>query len=189
MIARVSRREQLMIVAAVLIALLTLGWDMGVRRILDGNRAVAELLPARAQVLEARRQLVARKQTILRERQTVDARLEALAARLLTAATAPIAASELQRTVKELAAQAGTEVRSERILPAVERGDLLEVPIEIAVSGETRHLADLLARLASAPKLLVLQEVKVRVVNVSQPRDLLATLTISGFILTGKTKA
>ena len=189
MIGRLSRREHIFIGAAVLIALLSVGWLAGVQRTLDYNRAVGELLPARAQVLETRRQLVAGKPSLLRQRETVDARVEALSTRLLTVGTPAVAAAELQRIVKELAAQAGMEVRSERILPPVDRGELLGVPIEIAVSGEIRHLVDLLARLESAPKLLVLQELKVRVVNVSQPRELLSTLTLSGFISTGKAKA
>ena len=87
-----------------------------------------------------------------------------------------------------MAAQANTEVRSERILPPAERGGLLEIPVEIAVSGEVRQLVDLLARLDSAPKLLTVQDVRVRVVNVSQPKELLTTLTLSGYILPGKTK-
>ena len=56
------------------------------------------------------------------------------------------------------------------------------------MSGEIRQLVDLLARLDSAPKLLTVQDVRVRVVNVSQPKDLLATLTLSGYILPGKTR-
>ena len=48
-----------------------------------------------------------------------------------------------------MAAQAKTEVRSERILPPTERGELLEIPVEIAVSGEIRSLVELLARLDS----------------------------------------
>ena len=77
-------------------------------------------------------------------------------------------------------------MRSERILPPVERGDLLEIPIEIAVSGEIRQLVDLLALIDRAPKLLAVQDLKVRVVNITQPKELLATLTLSGFILSGK---
>ena len=60
--------------------------------------------------------------------------------------------------------------------------------MEIAVSGEIRQLVDLLAKLESAPKLVSVQDLRVRVVNVSQPRELLATLTVSGFILPGKSK-
>jgi len=36
--------------------------------------------------------------------------------------------------------------------------------------------------------MLTVQDLRVRVVNVSQPRELLATLTVSGFILPGKSK-
>jgi len=38
------------------------------------------------------------------------------------------------------------------------------------------------------PKMLTVQDLKVRVVNVTQPKELLATMTISGFILPGKPK-
>ena len=62
------------------------------------------------------------------------------------------------------------------------------MPIEIAVSGEIRQLVALLARLEAAPKLLTVQDLRVRVVNLAQPRDLLATLTLSGFILPAKAK-
>src|SRR5207237_78033 len=82
------------------------------------------------------------------------------------------AAGERQKLVKEMAAQANTEVRSERILPPAERGELLEIPVEIAVSGEVRQLVDLLARLDGAPKLLTVQDFRLRVVNVSQPKEL-----------------
>ena len=51
------------------------------------------------------------------------------------------------------------------------------------MSCEIRQLVDLLARLESGAKLLPVQDLKIRVVNLSQPKDLLTTLTISGFIL------
>jgi len=82
-----------------------------------------------------------------------------------------------------------TEIRSERILPPEERGELLEIPIEIAVSAEIRQLVDLLSRVEGSEKLLTVKDLRVRVVNVSQPRELLATLTVSGFILPSKAKA
>jgi len=87
-----------------------------------------------------------------------------------------------------MAARAQTEIRSERILEPKDRGELLEVSIEIAVSGEVRQLVDLLARIDATPKLLTVQDLRVRVVNLAQPRDLLATVTLSGFILQGKAK-
>ena len=70
----------------------------------------------------------------------------------------------------------------------MEHGEVLEIPVEIAVSGEIRALVDLLARLEASPKLVLVQDIKIRVMNVAQPKDLLATITMAGFIMHGKAK-
>jgi len=185
MMANLSRRERTIIAAGLLVGILLGGWSFVVEPILESNRRVGELVPAREQMLEKRRDLIARRGVIEAELRSLTERLNAVSARFLTSATPAVAASELQKLVKEMAAQANTEVRSERILPPAERGELLEIPVEIAVSGEVRQLVDLLARLDGAPKLLTVQDFRLRVVNVSQPKELLATLTLSGYILPG----
>lgn len=188
MIGNMSRRERLLIGAAVGVAVIVLGWEGVVQPIRDRNHTASELVPVREQVLSRRMDLIGRKATIAAELEATNQRLESLNERLLGAGTPAVAASELQKLLKGMATQATTEVRSERILPPVERGELLEIPIEIAVSGEIRQLVDLLAQVERAPKLLVIQDLKVRVVNITQPKELLATLTLSGFILPGKTR-
>ncbi len=188
MIGTLSRRERLLIGVAAAVVVLVLGWELVIQPVRDRHQQAAELVPVREQVLARGQQLVARKAAIAAELEATDRRLQSVSDRFLPGTTPAVAASELQKLVKELATQAATEVRSERILPPVDRGDLLEVPLEIAVSGEIRHLVDLLTRLEQAPKLLTVQDLKIRVVNVSQPRDLLATLTLSGYILPGKTR-
>jgi Tfp pilus assembly protein PilO len=188
-IGALSRRERLLVGSAVVIGVVVLGWTLVLDPIRERYRTAAELVPVREQLLARRQELLARRPALAAELASANQRLEALAARFLPGATPAVAASELQKLVKEMAAQAGTDVRSERILPTAERGDLVEVPIEIAVSGEIRQLVDLLARLERAPLLLAVQDVKIRVVNVSQPRELLATLTLSGFVLPAKVRA
>ena len=185
MMANLARRERTVIAAGVLVGILLGGWSFVVEPILESNRRAGDLVPAREQMLEKRRDLIARRGVIEAELRSLTERLNAVSARFLTSATPAVAASELQKLVKEMAAQANTEVRSERILPPAERGELLEIPVEIAVSGEVRQLVDLLARLDGAPKLLTVQDFRLRVVNVSQPKELLATLTLSGYILPG----
>jgi type II secretory pathway component PulM len=181
-----SGRERRLILGAVVVAALVGGWFFVVEPVVERNRLAREVIPARMEMLARRRDLVGRKDAINAELATVNGKIDALAGRFLTAATPAVAASELQKLVKDTAGQVRTEVRSERILPPVERGEILEIPIEITVSGEVRQLVDLLARLEATPKLLSVQDLKLRVVNVSQPKDLLATITISGFILTGR---
>jgi Tfp pilus assembly protein PilO len=188
-IGALARRERVTLALGGTVALIVGGWLLLVQPIQERSSLAEELVPVREQLLERRRELVARQAAIAADLEGTNAQLEALSARFLPAGTPAVAASELQKLVKDVAVQAKTEVRSERILPPVERGDLLEIPLEITVSGEIRQLVDLLAHLAQAPKLLAVQDLRIRVVNVSQPKDLLTTLTLSGFIVSGRAKA
>ena len=189
MIGNLSRRERTIIGAAIFVGVLVVGWLYVFEPIREKNETTADLVPVRQELLARRRQLVERKATIAAELQGVDQRIEALGGRLLTAATPAVAASELQNIVKEMAGAAQMETRSERILTPVERGELLEIGVEIAVSGEIRQLVDLLTRVESSPKLLRIQDVKVRVMNISQPKELLTTLVVAGLIRPAKAKA
>ena len=188
MIGNLSQRERIVIAGGVVIAVIVGGWLFVIQPIRERNEFAAERVPVRARLLAKRQELIGRKEAIRKELEATNARIESMSARLLVAATPPVAASELQKLVKDMAAGATTEVRSERILPPVERGELLEIPIEIAVSGEIRSLVDLLGRLDAAQKVLTVQDLKVRVMNVALPKDLLATLTVSGYIIPGKAK-
>ena len=187
MIANLSRREKILVGLALAVGVLLGGWTLVLEPILDRNRSTAELVPAREQVLRQKRELLARQAAITADLDATMKRFDKLAEGFLTSATPAVAAAELQKLVKDMAAQAKTEVRSERILPPADRGELLEIPVEIAVSCEIRQLVDLLARLEAAPKLLTIQDLKLRVVNVTQPKEILATVTLSGYILTGRT--
>ena len=189
MIGSMSRRERVLIGAGVLAALVVGGWEFVVQPITERFSTVAELVPVRERVLARRLELVGRKGAIARELETTNARLQGVGDRFLPASTPAVAASELQKLAKEIALKTSMEIRSERILTPVERGDLVEIPIEIAVSAEIRQIVDLLTRLEQAPKLLTVQDIKIRVVNLSQPKELLATITLSGFILPSKPKA
>jgi len=189
MFRTMSSRERTLVLISAGVVLVLLAWSWLLVPMLELQRHAAEMVPEREQVLERRRALIARKASITSEMEATEGRIQKLSERLLTAAAPAVAASELQKLAKDMAAQATTEIRSERILPPVENGELLVIPVEIAVSGEIRQLVDLLNRLESAPKLLTVQDIKIRVVNVSQPKDLLATITLAGYILPpGKTK-
>lgn len=181
---RLSKRELALVGAALLVAVVVGGYFYVVEPRWAG---IVELeqsrIPAREQLLARTQARIAQRETIQSQLREVSQAVEGLAKRLLPGATPPLAASALQRQVKELATQSGVEVRSERILQPVERGELLEIPVEVAVSGGIREVVGLLYRLEGTTTLLTLQDLKVRVISVGQPRELLATLTVSGFIL------
>jgi type II secretory pathway component PulM len=188
-IANLSQRERTIVFAGGALLVAVLAWLFVISPLIDRSTATHDLVPERERALTRRLDLLSRRNQIGAELEATNARVDRLTARLLTAAAPAVAASELQKIVKDMAAEATTEIRSERILPPEERGELLEIPVEIAVSAEIRQLVDLLARVEGAQKLLTIKDLRVRVVNVSQPKELLATLTVSGFILPSRTKA
>src|SRR6185436_20352080 len=152
MIGTLSRRERTIVLVGVVGLVLVLGWLFVVEPLTERTRLTAELVPSRSQVLSRRLDLLARKDGITKDLETTNADIEKMSERFLTDAAPAVAASELQKLTKDMAAQANTEIRSERILPPVERGELLEIPVEIAVAGEIRQLVDLLSRLEGSQK-------------------------------------
>jgi len=181
---RLSKREQVMIGAAFLAAILASGYLYVVEpRWAEIKNLEQDRIPAREQVLTKARARINQQDTVRSELAQISQAVEKLSQRLLPGATPPLAASALQKEIKDLAAAASVEVRSERILQPVERGDLLEIPVEITVSGGIREITSLLYRLEGTTMFLTLKDLKVRVISVGQPRELLTTLTVSGFIL------
>lgn len=95
---------------------------------------------------------------------------------------APVAAAELQRTIKEIASALGIEIRIERARNPVDEDFFVSVPVEIGFNSSTAGLKKLLERLRASPFLINIAEMKVRVLNVSRPDDINVTLVVSGYI-------
>src|SRR5215472_5965635 len=180
---KATKRERSIIALAIVIGVAILGYTYVFDPIQEWKQTGADLIPTREAILERRRMLVAQRPTITAEIEKINERINAVAPQWLKGPTPPLAASELQTLIKTLAEQAGAEVRSERVLPLVDRGGLQEVPIEITVASGLRETVKLLYDLEHTTKVLTVQDVKVRVVAVGQPRDLLTTFNVSGYLL------
>jgi hypothetical protein len=152
--------------------------------LVNRSRELTELGPAReATTLEARRRLIAQRPRLAEELAEATRAFEQQTTRLLLGPTAPIAASELQRVVKEVPAGANADVRSERVLPPTNLAALQEVPVELTVASSIRDTVALLYQLGRTRRLLTAKDVKLCVVAVGEPRELLTTLTVAGYLL------
>ena len=183
--ATLSRRERVIVGAGTVVALVAGGYLFLVEPLLMRARDAAALVPAREATLERRRLLVSQRPRLAEELAALSERLESEAARLLRGPTPPLAASELQKLLKELLPAAGVEVRSERVLPPADQQGLQEIGIELTLVGSIRDTVTALARLERTDRLLALKDVRIRVVALGQPRDLLTTLTVVGYLLPG----
>ncbi|MEK7372556.1 MAG: type II secretion system protein GspM [candidate division NC10 bacterium] len=181
--AALSKRERNLIGLALLGAAVIGGYVYVLEPLREQAQQTAELIPAREAQLQRRRLLIAQGPSLTGELGETARRIEVQSERLLKGPTPPLAASEMQKLVKEVAAAANVEVRSERILPTADRDGLQEVPIEITVAGGIRESMNVLDQLERTSKLLTMQDLKVRVISAGQPRDLLTTITVSGYLL------
>jgi type II secretory pathway component PulM len=181
--ASLGRRERILIGGGVVVVLLVALYLFLVEPLVERAREAGSRAIAREAVLERRRLTIARGPRIAEELQAMKSRLESESARLLRGPTAPLAASELQKLVKEAAASTNMEVRSERVLAASDREGLQEVPIEIVIAGSIRDTVAALYRIEHADRLLMIKDLKIRVVAIGQPRELMTTLTVAGYVM------
>jgi hypothetical protein len=177
-----TRRERSIVGLGLAAAGIVVGYLYGVDPLVAHQRQTAELTMAREATLERRRGLIAQRARLTTEHEASASRLAERAGRLLPGPTAPLAAAELQQLTKEAATAANVEVRSERVLAVAEAGGLLEIPIELTVAGTIRETVALLAQLERAPRLLTVKELKMRLAAPGQPRELLTTITVSGYL-------
>jgi Tfp pilus assembly protein PilO len=68
-------------------------------------------------------------------------------------------------------------------MPPVDLAGLQEVPIELTVAGTIRETVGMLYQIERTPRLLTVKDVKLRVVAVGQPRGLLTTIVVAGYLL------
>jgi Tfp pilus assembly protein PilO len=177
------RRERVLIAVGVAIVCLVGIYIFLVEPLVDRAREAGNRTAAREAVLERRRLMIVQGPRIAGELEAVRRQLESQSRRLLRGPTAPLAASELQKLVKDAAASSNMEVRSERVLPASDREGLQEVPIEIMIAGSIGDTMTALYRLEHGERLLTIKDLKIRVVAVGQPRELLTTLTVAGYVM------
>jgi Tfp pilus assembly protein PilO len=188
-VARIQRREQRLLVLAGVVAVGVLGYSYVIEPLAERREGVQTQIAAREARLQGQQRLIERRERYAQELEELRGEVERRRGRLLPGDKAPLAASELQNLVKKTAQDTGVEVRSERVLPTNERGGYTEVPVEVTLSGPIRAIASFLHRLEAVPVLVAVQDVKVRVVSVGAPRELLATLALAGYIATGAESA
>jgi type II secretory pathway component PulM len=183
--ATLQPRERRLLVVGGIVAAVVVGYLYVVEPLLDRHEQVKSLIAAREESLARQQRLVARRDRYVEERDALQGEIQERRGRLLPGDKPPLAASELQKLVKGLAQDTGVEVRSERVLPTTERGGYTEVPVEVTLAGPIRAMVSFLYRLEAVPLQVSVQDFKLRVVSITAPRELLATLAVTGYIATG----
>lgn len=132
--------------------------------------------------LQKQLEKIAEKDELQKELKAVKQQLERHERAFLKENKPPVAAAELQKTLKDIASSLAIEVKLERTLNPVDADIYLGIPVEIGFTASTDKLQKLLYKLRISPLLLTVSEIKIRVTNISRPNDIYTTLVVTGFI-------
>ncbi|HDN94646.1 MAG TPA: hypothetical protein ENG76_01025 [Nitrospirae bacterium] len=178
---KVNEREKKVLLAggaAVLLIILFYGFST----YSDFRANVLELADAKRFMLEKQMQKLSEKDILEARVGMVKQEIEKYEKFFLRGSKPPVAAAVLQRFLKEGASSLNIEVKQERTLNPVDADVYLGIPVEIGFNTSTDKLKELLYKFRTAPYLLTVSELKIRVINVSNPVDVYATVVVTGFI-------
>ena len=118
-------------------------------------------------------QLVAVKQEIVRSE-----------AALLAADTSALAAVEIQNILNEIADRSRIKISTMRVLSAKEMEDsaFVSIPVQVTFDCTIRQLKEILYRIESSPKLLLISEFRTRLNQKRGFEKIQTTLTVKGFM-------
>lgn len=150
----------------------------------DMSASLGDYVDARRMKLERQLTEISRKADIQKEFEVVSADLKELEKGLLSGSKPPLAAAEIQRTLKNIVSTVDVNINLERTLDSVptENDLYLGIPVEIGFAASTAKLKDILYRIKTSPLQLTVSDIKILVRNTDNPMDVNATLTVKGFM-------
>ena len=178
---RVNTREKKVLIAGAVIVALIIIYRLTIWYG-DIASATGEYVEARRVTLSKQLNKIAQKDKLQKKHDNLSCELIILERGLLSGSKAPVAAAMIQRDIKGYASTLNISIKSERALTPVDNGFYLAVPVEIGFSATTAKLKGLLYRLTTSPKLLTVSEVKIRVININDPKDAFTTLIVTRYI-------
>jgi hypothetical protein len=176
-----DKNKKLIIILSVSAGLLL--FILGVVSVLKYNMKIEK-------TISQKKKEIAKHSTIVAKKEGVEARLQYLQnqradfdRKLLSGDTPAVAAAELQTILNDMASEFDLMIASQRIITPKERGIFLEVPVQITTQCTITKLKELLYQIETYSKFLSISSLDVRVVRARDPKDVKATIDISGFIL------
>jgi Tfp pilus assembly protein PilO len=114
-------------------------------------------------------------------------RLRELEQRLFTGKTNQLAAAGIQRIVDGAARQSDLSIRTVRVLDSEDDGSFVSIPIQVIFESDLTRLVTFISLVKENSKLLTIPELKIRVKNRRNPREITVTMEIAGYMKKDKT--
>ncbi len=148
----------------------------------DNKQLAFDYSDTRVMILQKQLNKIAKSEKFQKQLDDIERELKNKEKLFLKGNKAPVAAAELQKTLKDISSSLNIDIKLERALSTLKSDYYTGIPVEIGFTASTAKLNNLLARLRKSAFLLVVSEMKVRVMNISKPEDINVTLVVTGFI-------
>ncbi|MDX9715694.1 MAG: type II secretion system protein GspM [Dissulfurispiraceae bacterium] len=178
---RLKKRERIVLAAGLLIAMTIIGsycyeW-YGQYRAEHMSRLSTKKL-----YLEKQTTKISEMKEVQDRLYVINAEMKDLEKGLLVGEKPSVAAAELQRVIKDAASALAVEIRSEKILNPVEHESYTAIQVEVSFAASTAKLRDMLQFIEGSNYYLAISDMRVRVVDIKNTKDLQVVMTLRGYI-------
>jgi len=175
-----SLREKLFVLVGVLaVGFFVYTYFLG--PFLEKQREVERELKGNLEILNRYKQMVAEKPKLESEIKATEEELKELDKRLLSGQEPALAASELQKLLREIAAKVGIEIQRENPIRKTEDAKIyLKIPVNIQFTTDVDKLTRFLYEVESHTKLLKVAEMQIQVRDEVNAKFIFVDLTIAG---------
>ncbi|MBU1053892.1 MAG: type II secretion system protein M [Proteobacteria bacterium] len=177
---KLKRREKIVVSIGCVIALIILSYRVilwaGVVRTETKDRVAAMMM-----LLERQNGMISGKEDIKGRLEAATNEINILEKKLLASVKPAIAAAELQKAINDMTMPLKLEINSQKVLAPVDQDIYMAIPVEIGFMSSTLALRKLLMHIKASGLLLSVSEIKIRVKNIRNPKEILVTMTVMGF--------
>jgi Tfp pilus assembly protein PilO len=101
---------------------------------------------------------------------------------LLKGETPSLSAADIQKTVDRIATSSNIEIQSVKIMESGKQGDLVTVPIQVRFTTDLSRMKNFIYSIETGQKLLTIPNLKISVRNRREPREVIVTAVVCGFM-------
>lgn len=156
---------------------------LGISWVVSYNNKLTEKVKSSRQKIKKFAEEVKKKDHVQLRLEYLQNTREAFDKRLLAGDTPAVAAAELQNILNDMATELEVMISSERIINPKERGIFQEISVQIVSQCTITKLKEMLYQIETYPKFLSIINLDIQVVRNRDPKDVRATIDVSGFIL------
>jgi Tfp pilus assembly protein PilO len=101
---------------------------------------------------------------------------------LLRGETTSLAAADIQKIIDRIATQSDIDIQSVKIMNAGQQGPFTTIPIQVRFTSDPGRMVNFIDSVEKSQKLLTIPELKIRVKNRRNPKEIIVTMIVRGFM-------